>query len=164
MSSTDDLYEAFSRYPSGVALVATTDGRTDSFFVAASILTASVDPFALTVSMASDRGALAPISSGAPWTVSLLGEHHVRLTEALTEPAPDVARTKALERFGAERSAEGPLWLPDAIAAYWLDTHSLHEVGDQMLVTGVVSRAVASREGRPLVRWSRGYHSTVPLP
>ena len=45
------LYDSFSLYGSGVTLITTNDGGIDRFFVAASVLTASVNPFTVAVSV-----------------------------------------------------------------------------------------------------------------
>lgn len=117
----DNLYDAFALYGSGVALVAVRDGDRDCFFVAASVLTASVDPFALAVSVGRDRDGLAAIASGAVWSVSLLGAHHEGLVRQLTA-GPREGRRDALLAAGAARSPEGPLHLPDALVALWCTT------------------------------------------
>src|SRR5690606_37498600 len=104
------LYDSFAQYGSGVSLVSTRGGDGDDrFFVAASVLTASVDPFTLAVSVGSRRSALDAMLDGAPWTVSVLRAPHLPLVQELTGPTSPARRRAALTAAGAEHSPEGPL-------------------------------------------------------
>ena len=80
------LYDSFALYGSGVTLVAVRDvpGDQDRFFIAASVLTSSVNPFTIALSVGQDRDALPLITAGAPWAVSVLSVHHLPLVRLLT--------------------------------------------------------------------------------
>ncbi len=161
------LYESFSLYGSGVTLITTDGGGTDRFFVAASVLTASVNPFTVAVSVGRYREALPAIAGGAPWAISVLTADHVRLVENLTSPtaeslmADDIhkQRLEMLATAGAQRSPEGTLWLPDALVTLWCSTLSLTPVNDQFLLVGEVTRGSARSTGTPLLRWNRSFHT-----
>lgn len=158
------LYDGFARYGSGVTFVATREADHDRFFVAASVLTASVSPFALAVSVGQDRDALGPITAGAPWSVSVLASHHVPLVRSLTGRTTRAERLAALSEHGAEASPEGPLWLPDALVTFWCMTQSTTSVNDQVLLVGRVTRGSAPRDDAALLRWNHGFHSTEEVP
>lgn len=154
-----NLYDSFALYGSGVTFVATREADHDRFFVAASVLTASVNPFTLAVSVGQDRDALGPIATDAPWSVSVLASHHLPLVRALTARTSYAERVAALAEHGAEASPEGPLWLPDSLVTFWCTTHSATRVNDQVLLVGEVTRGSAPRDDAPLLRWNRRFHS-----
>ncbi|SJM67052.1 flavin reductase family protein [Gulosibacter sp. 10] len=158
-TSIPTLYESFALYGSGVTLVTARDGDDDRFFIAGSVLTASVDPFTLAVSAGKDRDALPAILDGAPWAVSVLATHHLPLVRRLTARTTREERLEALEAAGAERSSEGPLWLPDALVTFWCTTHSSTPVHDQVLLVGEVHRNSHHSEGLPLLRWNRDFRT-----
>ncbi|MCI2956976.1 flavin reductase family protein [Agromyces atrinae] len=157
------LYESFGLYGSGVTLVTVRDGDDDRFFIAASVLTSSVDPFTLAISVGRDREALPAIVDGATWAVSVLAEPHVPLVRRLTARTTRDERLDALSAAGAERSPEGPLWLPDALVTLWCTTHSTTPVNDQVLLVGQVARGSGHAESAPLVRWNREFRTVAAL-
>ncbi|GAB10578.1 putative NADPH-flavin oxidoreductase [Gordonia araii NBRC 100433] len=159
----EQRYDGFARYGSGVSLVAVHDGEEDRFFVAASVLTASVEPFALAVSVGTGRDALPAILDGRPWSLSVLAAHHLSLVRRLTGATGRAARLAALADAGAERSPQGALWLPDALATFWCETASATPVNDQVLVVGDVVGGSAPRDGTPLLRWNHDFHTTADL-
>lgn len=161
--SSPSLYESFALYGSGVTLIAVRDKEQDRFLVAASVLTASVSPFTLAVSIGRDRDALPAIAGGAPWTVAVLGEHHASLVRHLTAGTTRDERLAALIDGGAQPSREGPLWLPDALVTFWCRTQSTAIVNDQVLVVGLVERGSGHGGGRPLMRWHREFVSVTHL-
>ncbi|OUZ10566.1 hypothetical protein BHE97_07365 [Aeromicrobium sp. PE09-221] len=150
------LYDAFARYGSGVTLV-TVRSEEDRFFIAAPVLTVSVKPFTLAVSVGRHRDALPAITSGSTWAVSVLAAHHLPLARRLSEPGTRADRLDALRSVGAVPSTEGPLWLDDALATFWCETDSVTTVHDQALVVGEVMRSEISTGGEPLLRWNRGF-------
>lgn len=150
------LYDAFARYASGVTLV-TVRSDDDRFFIAAPVLTVSVEPFTVAVSVGRHRDALAAIAAGSPWAVSLLAAHHLELARRLSQPATRAERLDALRAAGAVMSDEGPLWLPDSLATFWCVTASVTTVHDQALVVGDVARGELSEGGEPLLRWDRSF-------
>ena len=157
-----DVYDSFALYGSGVTLVAVGDGDQDRFFVAASVLTASVDPFTVAVSVGRDRDALAPMTSGVGWSMSLLAARHADLVRHLTA-GPRQRRREALELAGAQRSPEGSLWLPDALVTLWCTTRSSVPIGDQLLLIGDVVRSSDPNRDEPLLRWNRDFVTTADL-
>lgn len=164
------LYDSFSLYGSGVTLITTNDGGIDRFFVAASVLTASVNPFTVAVSVGRYREALPAIAGGAPWALSVLTADHMGLVENLTSPmtgdltSDDIheRRLDMLAKAGAKRSPEGTLWLPDALVTLWCSTLSLTPVNDQFLLVGEVARGSSRGSGTPLLRWNRSFHTLHP--
>ncbi|WP_293698804.1 flavin reductase family protein [uncultured Agrococcus sp.] len=163
MEANEEVYEAFSRYGSGLTLVGVRDGDHDRFFIAASVMTASVDPFALAVSVGSGRDALPSMASGASWTLSVLATAHRGLVEELTRDSSREERLMALGAAGAEASSSGGLWLPDALAAFTCRTSSVTPVHDQTLVVGEVVDASLGTSSAPLLRWNRAFGTAGPL-
>lgn len=151
------LYDSFALYGSGVTLVTVRDGDDDQFFIAASVLTASVEPFALAVSVANHRLGSQAMTSGQPWAISVLATRHVPLVRSLTGRTPQADRRRVLIAAGAEPSPEGPLWLPDALVTFWCATRSVTPVHDQFLVVGEVLRGSPHHDGDPLLRWKHTF-------
>lgn len=159
-----DLYDSFGLYGSTVTLVSVRDWDADRFFVAASVLTASVDPFTLAISVGQDRDAVEAITTGAPFAVGVLATDHLDLVRTLTSRAPKADRLLALDGAGAMISDEGPLWLPDALVTFWCTRVAVTPVADQLIVVGRVDRGSDPNEGSPLLRWNREFRTaTSPL-
>jgi flavin reductase (DIM6/NTAB) family NADH-FMN oxidoreductase RutF len=154
-----EIYQAFARYGSGVCFVVThdPDSGEDRFLIAASVLTASVNPFHLAVSIGQDRDALAHILSGKPWSVQVLASNHEGLVTTLTGKTTKSERVDAVLGAGATRSADGTLQLPDALASFSLQTAGTLDVADQTLVVGRVDSASTARDRLPLMRWNRRF-------
>ena len=158
------LYDSLALYGSGVTFVSARDEDHDYFFIAASVLTASVNPFTIALSVGQDREALPVIAGGATWAVSVLGTHHLPLVRRLTAPTTHAERLEALSEAGAETSPEGPLWLPDALVTLWCTTQSTTPVNDQSLLVGEVARGGFHRDGAPLLRWNRDFRTVADVP
>jgi flavin reductase (DIM6/NTAB) family NADH-FMN oxidoreductase RutF len=156
-----DIYQAFARYGSGVCFVVThdPDSGDDRFLIAASVLTASVNPFHLAVSIGKDRDALEYVLSGRPWSVHVLASKHEWLVTILTGPTTKKERVDAVLAAGAVRSADGTLHLPDTLASFTCRTTGSIDVADQMLVVGRVDSAISGRVRPPLMRWNRRFGS-----
>lgn len=155
------LYDSFALYGSGVTLLTVGDGDHDRFVIAASVLTASVEPFTLAVSVRHDRDVVPAMLGGAPWAVAVLTAAHLPLVHQLTGSTTSGQRVRSLRAAGVERSAEGPLWLPDALVTLWCTVHSSVPVHDQLLVTGEVIRGSLRRDAAPLLRWNRGFRTVT---
>jgi flavin reductase (DIM6/NTAB) family NADH-FMN oxidoreductase RutF len=154
-----DIYQAFARYGSGVCFVVThdPDSREDRFLIAASVLTASVNPFHLAVSIGKDRDALEHVLSGKPWSVHVLASNHEGLVTTLTGKTTKSERVDAVLAAGATRSADGTLQLPDTLASFSCETAGTIDVADQTLVVARVASASAGRVRPPLMRWNRKF-------
>ena len=161
MTNRSTLYDGFARYASGVTLVTVRDGLEDQFFIAGSVLTASVEPFALALSIGKARWGLTAIQRGDSWAMSILATHQLPLVEQLSSRRSAQERLRALMTAGAERSPEGPLWLPDALASFWCTTQSVTPVAEQCLVVGEVHRGQSRGEGKPLIRWNREFRTSA---
>lgn len=157
------LYESFALYGSGVTLITVRDADADRFFVAGSVLTASVAPFTLAVSAGRDRDAVPAITGGATWTVNVLADRHLPLVRQLTARTTRQERLDALHAAGAVPSEDGPLWLPDALVTFWCTARSVTTVHDQELLVGEVSRGSEHQDGHPLLRWHRDFVTIAPL-
>lgn len=157
------LYDSFALHGSSVSLVSVYDDQ-HRFFVAGSVLTASVDPFALAVSVGRGREALPAMLAGHTWALSILAAQHLPLVRQLTGPTSPAERRTALVEAGATASPEGPLVLPDALTTFWCTSTSSTAVHDQTLVVGDVVRASAPDDGQPLLRWNHRFHTAAVLP
>ncbi|MEZ5085431.1 MAG: flavin reductase family protein [Tessaracoccus sp.] len=157
MNERSSLYDGFALYASGVTLVTVRDGAEDQFFIAGSVLTASVDPFAIAVSIGKDRIGLPAILRGTTWSLSVLTTQHRSLVQNLSAGISMRDRLQFLMAAGAERSPEEPLWLPDSLVTFWCTVRSVTLVDDQRLVVGNVRRARIQRIDDPLLRWNRDF-------
>ena len=156
------LYDSFALHGSSVSLVTVYDDD-HRCFVAGSVLTASVDPFALAVSVGRTRAALPAMLSGRAWALSILAAQHLPLVRALTGSTRPEERRAALTAAGAAESPEGPLVLPDALTTFWCRTSSSTTVHDQELVVGDVLRATTPNDDEPLLRWNHRFHTASAL-
>lgn len=163
-TSNPSLYDGFALYGSGVTLVTVRDDDVDQFFIAASVLTASVEPFSLAIAVGQHRVGLPAITRGAPWAVSVLAVEHLPLVEQLAGRTTRDERLAALAMAGAEPSPEGPLWLPDALVSLWCRISSVTPVHHQTLIVGDVTRGSIHREGLPLMRWNRQFTTACDAP
>lgn len=163
MSYKLSIRDSFARYGSGVTLIAVQADGHHQFFIATSVMTASVQPFTLAASVGQDRTGLRTIVSGATWTVNVLSTRHLPLVQELIGSTSLEERLAALNEAGAETSAEGPLWLPDSLTTFWCELHKTTQVYDQVLLVGQVERVATQELGTPLVRWNREFHSTTNL-
>jgi len=142
------LREAFSRWASGVSVVAVRDEATVYAITATAFLPVSVDPPRILVSVNPNATVLPFLTDGATFGVSLLAEGQRRLASIFADTGP-------LASMHFPR--DGDPVLPGALASFTCRVLRRHLEGDHTLVIGEVVRIEIGGDERPLVYFRREY-------
>ncbi|HEX7051018.1 MAG TPA: flavin reductase family protein [Longimicrobiales bacterium] len=143
------LREAFSRWATGVAVVAARDGTTTYAITATAFLPVSIDPPRVLVSINPNATVLPFLQEeGAEFGVSVLAEDQRRLASIFADTGP-------LAQMYFPRGGD-PV-LPDALAAFTCRVTRRDLVGDHTLVIGEVVRIAVGPDRRPLLYFRREY-------
>lgn len=139
--------DAFAHWASGVAVVAVRDeGRVLATTVTA-LLSVSIDPPTLLVSLGATAQVLPFLGPAKPFAVSLLGEDQGRVATVFADAYP----------VGAPPwRASGDPFVDGALVQMRCRVDRLVPAGDHRLVLALVE-TVAIGEGRALVRYQRSY-------
>lgn len=150
-SGLDDgtLRDAFGRFATGVAFVATEVEGTPLGLIVSSFAAVSLDPPLVSFCVARASITWRRMRRAGRFTVHVLDAGHSGFARRAARP-------------GADRFAE-PGVLRDALAAMECDLAAEHAGGDHWIVVGHVRRLrVAPREARPLVYFSGGFGDFRP--
>ncbi|HEX7117481.1 MAG TPA: flavin reductase family protein [Longimicrobiales bacterium] len=142
------LREAFSRWASGVTVVAVRDEATVYAITATAFLPASVDPPLVLVSVGPNATVLPFLQEGAEFGVSLLAEDQRRLASIFADTGP-------LAQMHFPR--DGDPVLPDALAGFTCRVVRRHPEGDHTLVIGEVERLETGPDRGALIYFRREY-------
>lgn len=142
------LREAFSRWATGVTVVAVRDGATVYAITATAFLPVAIDPPLVLVSINPNATVLPFLKEGAEFGVSILAEEQRRLASIFADTGP-------LAQMYFPR--EGDPVLPDALAVFTCRVARRHQEGDHTLVIGAVERVVTGADRRPLIYYRREY-------
>ena len=147
--SPDAVREAFSRWASGVTVVAVRDGATVYAITATAFLPVAVEPPLVLVSI-NPNATVWPFldEEGAEFGVSILAEDQRRLASIFADTGP-------LAQMYFPR--EGDPVLPDALAGFTCRVVRRYFEGDHMLVIGEVERVVTGGDRKPLIYYRREY-------
>lgn len=146
--SQAELREAFSRWVTGVTVVAVRDGPTVYAITATAFLPVSIEPPLLLVSINPNATVLPFLGDGATFGVSILAEDQRRLASIFADTGP-------LAQMHFPR--EGDPVLPDALASFTCRVTRRHPEGDHTLVIGAVERVATGADRRPLLYFRREY-------
>jgi flavin reductase (DIM6/NTAB) family NADH-FMN oxidoreductase RutF len=144
------LREVFSRWATGVTIVAVRDqGKVHGLTVSA-FMPVSLDPPLVLVGLGPNASALPFLAPGVSFTVSILGGDQRGLASRFADSFP----------VGASPfPAEGPPVVRDAIATMTCVVEEVRVAGDHHLVTGRVVEARVAGDGPALGYFRRVYHS-----
>lgn len=158
VADLDDVKEAFSSYPAGVAALCARVGDDIHGLVATSFAVGvSLDPPLALVAVRRES-ATWPLLRDAPRLgVSLLGSHQSHASRAIAAPAPHRFAGVDLveEPSGAVLVEDASLWFECAI-------HSETDAGDHLVVLLRLERVGVEPAGEPLLYHRRGYHRLHP--
>ena len=151
----DELREVMRRFPAPVAVVATRlDGQRFGLTVG-SLVSLSLEPPLVGISIGKDSSSHEPIRLAGGWTVSLLsGTQRAVAQHFARSGIPPVALWSGVDVRDGER---GPL-LEDALG--WLEcrTISEHEAGDHTIFVGAVESVELGKPGEGLVYRNGEYY------
>lgn len=142
------LREAFSRWATGVTVVAVRDGATVYAITATAFLPVAVEPPLVLVSVNPNATVLPFLQEGAEFGVSILAEEQRRLASIFADTGP-------LAQMHFPRTGD-PV-LPDALAAFTCRVTRRYFEGDHTLVIGAVERVATGADRRPLLYYRREY-------
>lgn len=150
--NSSEFRAAMARFPTGVAVVTTTDSSCDPHgFTASSFCSASLEPPLVLVCLAHSANSYEVFAGCDHFAVSVLRPGH-----------EDVARrfaTKNADKFALGDFTLSPLGLPALDGALFvLDcaVHGRYPAGDHTIMVGEV-RHVRLHDGQPMVYFSRGF-------
>lgn len=141
----DRFRSTMARLPGGVAVVATRWRDADHAATVSAVLSASLEPPIVVVSLHADSRIRDALDQVDGWAVSILADDQAPIADWLASPGRPVIGQ--LGRVPHHRAPEsGAAWVDGAAA--WVDcrTRQIVPAGDHDLVLGDV---VAVREGRP---------------
>src|SRR5690606_9975464 len=146
--SPDVLREAFSRWASGVTVIAARDEPHVAAITATAFVPVSIEPPLVLVCVGVDASVLPLLEPGARFGISILSERQRR-------PASLFADTGPLGREHFEREGE-PLVIgaPVAMACAVRD---VHDGGDHAIVVAEITRLVLGDDAPPLLYHGREY-------
>lgn len=146
--SPDAVREAFSRWASGVTVVAVRDGATVYAITVTAFLPVSVEPPLVLVSINPNATVWPFLEEGAEFGVSILAEDQRRLASIFADTGP-------LAQLHFPR--DGDPVLPDALAGFTCRVVRRYLEGDHMLVIGELEGVVTGGDRNPLIYYRREY-------
>jgi flavin reductase (DIM6/NTAB) family NADH-FMN oxidoreductase RutF len=156
VTAAEDLRALMRRVPSGVAVVTVDTGRERVGLTVSSLLTLSLDPPLVGVSIGREA-AMHELLRDAGWfAASLLAGGQERLAQHFARGVPPIGMWQGIETEPEESRAPQ---LAGAIG--WLECRLVaeHETGDHTLFVGEAETARLGSPGPPLVRCAGGYRS-----
>ena len=155
MTQQIDLRQVMRRWPSGVAVVTTGDQIQLHGMTVNSFVSISIDPPAISVTMANDTRTKKLVDQFGVFAVNLLSANHEHVSEVF---AGKVGEDE--DRFEGVDITTGSTGVPLLMGAIaWLECRVIHryEMPNSTLFVGEVVSAVLNREEMPLVYFNRGY-------
>lgn len=151
MSVSDDAVRAaFSRWASGVAVVAVRDDGRVYATTVSSLATLSIDPPQLVLSLSPGAQVLPFLPEGALFGVSVLAASQRRTATVFADPFP----------VGPSPFADGePPRVEGAVVSMVCRVAALHDAAPARLVVAGVEALRIGDEERALVRWRGEWHA-----
>ncbi len=154
-----DFKTAVSRFPTGVAVIATSDGTSRAGMTANAILSLSLSPPSIVVSLQSDAETTRLIGITRKGAVSFLSSGQQHVSEIFSR------RNSQAEKFRTVPWTEGSNGQPvieGCISALEIDVQSMLPAADHQLVIANVTRVINSSGLFPLIYYSSGYATVAP--
>jgi flavin reductase (DIM6/NTAB) family NADH-FMN oxidoreductase RutF len=143
--------------PTGVTVLTTRTGERDEVMTANAVLSVSLEPVLLAVSIKAPSRWLSAVTEHHAFAVNVLAEQHELLSRWAASPDRHAA-VDPLSGWGALPSQlTGCAHVADATAVFDCEVDAVHGAGDHALVIGRVVGVRSSDDGRPLVFHASGY-------
>jgi flavin reductase (DIM6/NTAB) family NADH-FMN oxidoreductase RutF len=155
-ASGEELREVMRRFPAPVAVVTTRVDDERYGFTAGSVVSLSLDPPLVGVSVGIESSSHEPMRRAGGFAISLLSEHQTDVAQHFARSGvPPVALWQGMHVRDGERGA----LVEDALA--WLEcrTWAEYEAGDHTLFVGEVQSLELGTRARGLVYRDSTYHS-----
>ncbi|MER6025015.1 flavin reductase family protein [Streptomyces sp. NPDC001851] len=155
---------AMGRFPTGVTLLTRGSGDDTIVMTLNSLISVSLDPMLLLVSVKADGRMRPRIVRGGGFAVNVLSEPQRDLAQEFCRPDRPAGRA-AMARLGAVAGRLGHAVIPSAEAYFECELYDEHEAGDHVLLIGRVA-TVHDRPGeaRPLVFHRGAYAHLAAAP
>jgi flavin reductase (DIM6/NTAB) family NADH-FMN oxidoreductase RutF len=154
-ASGEELREVMRRFPAPVAVVTTRVDDERYGFTAGSVVSLSLDPPLVGVSVGLDSSSHEPMRRAGGFAISLLSEHQAEVAQHFARSGiPPLVLWEGTNVRGGER---GPL-VNGALA--WLEcrTWAVYDAGDHTLFIGEVEALELGTRARGLVYRDSTYH------
>jgi flavin reductase (DIM6/NTAB) family NADH-FMN oxidoreductase RutF len=154
-----DFKKAVSRFPTGVTVIATSDGKSRAGMTANAIFSLSLNPPSIVISLQSDAETTRLIGLTRKGAVSFLSSGQKHVSEMFSR------RNSQEEKFRTIPWTEGRNGQPimdGCISAIEIDVLNIIPAADHQLVVANVTRVVNSSGLVPLIYYSSGYATVLP--
>jgi len=142
------------RWATGVSVVTARDGPVDAGLTVNALLSVSLHPPAVLVSLTHDVDTLPVIDRSGRFAVSFLAADQRRLSERFAQTS---APGEKFRGVGVHRGPQGTALLDASLGALECRVSSRVPVFDHVLFVGEVEYQEVGREGLPLVFFRAGY-------
>ena len=147
----ETLTEGFSRWASGVTIVAVREGSRVHALTVSAFLPVSVDPPLVLVSLGGNAAARPYLEVDTPFAISILGADQRGLASRYADTFP----------VGPSPfPTDGPPVVAGALAVFDCEVEQVIEGGDHALVLARVIDTKSDGDADPLIYFRRAYHST----
>jgi flavin reductase (DIM6/NTAB) family NADH-FMN oxidoreductase RutF len=151
---TEVAFRDFCRKLTAGVAVVTSSGAAWSGTTVSTVTSVSMNPPVLLFCISSGSGTLAAIRRSGRFAVHLLSERQPSLADRFSRPTGSQSRFVG-EELDAQLVGGVPV-ISEVLAVGWCAVHTLHEVGDHVVVYGCLSSASVG-QGTPLVWHNRDY-------
>ena len=148
--TADALRDAFSRWASGVTVVAVRDEPHVLAITATAFVPVSIEPPLVLVCVGTNAIVLPLLEPGAAFAISILAAQQRRLASMFADPAP----------LGREHfAAEGEPLVHGALVGLACTVRDVHPGGDHAIVVAEITRLVMGDDAPPLLYYGREYRA-----
>ena len=134
-----------AQFPTGVVIVSTGGHGPDQGMTANAIMSVSLDPPLIAISLTRGTRTERAISESGGFTLTVLGRHQADLAMSFARPAHD-----HFEDRPVLRSERGHPYFPDGLGFVECVVEQTVEAGDHRIIIGLVTEAIV-QGGEPLV-------------
>ncbi len=149
-----DFRGVMSRWATGVAVVTATAGGRDAGLTVNALLSVSLGPPSVLVSLSSDADTLPVVSEGGHFGASFLAADQRAWSERFAKTLPSAEKFRGV---GVHRGPHGSPLLDETIGALECRVVSRTPAFDHVLVLGEVVHLERGREAAPLLYFRSGY-------
>lgn len=152
-SLSDDFRTAFRHHPAGVALITATIDGVPYGLTVSSLASLSIEPVAVSFSLAKESGAAGAVLSASSFMIHLLGESHHELATNFAQPGAP----RFTEDQGFQFLPTGEPYFPLAPVALRASMHSSISVGGSRLIAAEVHEILHGADQQHLLHQDRQY-------
>ena len=150
----NELRRVMGHFATGVTVVTSMIEGRPCAMTANSVASVSLDPPLVLFCGDRDSETLRGVMASKFFAINILSEHAERISRTFATRGP-----KTFDGMGYRPELTGAPVLDEALA--WVDCalHSEFDAGDHVIVVGLIERADAADDGKPLLFYRGGYHT-----